>query len=183
VGALVVAGAGITAYVTIQNLAGSDGSVDPSTLANPAGGEGDPPPVLGGDSTDSGGGGSVDPVGGGSGGQTDPDDPPQPPSPRLTAQAAPDVLFDQMDQLGDEAGPFGVTTNTVVARAAADTAATLWATPGITQRDSALAAYVRGMAAIALRDREGCIRWLDRAYEAGSSGAESLRQHCNRMDD
>jgi hypothetical protein len=138
---------------------------------------------LGGDSTDSGGGGSVDPVGGGSGGQTDPDDPPQPPSPRLTAQAAPDVLFDQMDQLGDEAGPFGVTTNTVVARAAADTAATLWATPGITQRDSALAAYVRGMAAIALRDREGCIRWLDRAYEAGSSGAESLRQHCNRMDD
>jgi serine/threonine protein kinase len=186
VGALVVAGAGITAYVTIQNLAGSDGSVDPSTLTNPAGGEGDPPLVLGGDSTDSGGdGGSGDPVGRGSDGQTDPVDPPPPPttSPRLTAQAAPDVLFAQIDQLVDEAGPFGVTTNTVVARAAADTAAALWATPGITQRDSALAAYVRGMAAIGLRDRESCIRWLDRAYEAGNSGAQSLRQHCNRIDD
>jgi serine/threonine protein kinase len=184
VGALVVAAAGITAYVKIQDV--GDGSGDPSILTNPVGGEDGPPPVLGGDSTDSGGGGSVDPdpVGGGSGGQTDPDDLPQPPtSPRLTAQAAPDVLFAQIDQLVDEAGPFGVTTNTVVARAAADTATTLWATPGITQRDSALAAYVRGMAAIGLRDRESCIRWLDRAYEAGNSGAQSLRQHCNRIDD
>jgi len=182
VGALVVAAAGITAYVKIQDLEGSDGSVDPSRLTNPAGGEGGPPLVLGGDSTDSAGG-SADPVGGGSGGQTDPvDPPPQPRSMRLTVDSALNVLFDQ-EQALDPDGDGEYTANPTVLRAVVDTTEQLWNLTGMSGPDRAMAAYVRGAVAIALGNRQDCIRWLDRAIELEHRAAETLRERCQRMDD
>jgi hypothetical protein len=182
VGALVVAAAGITAYVKIQDLEGSDGSVDPSRLTNPAGGEGGPPLVLGGDSTDSAGG-SVDPVGGGSGGQTDPvDPPPQPRSMRLTVDSALNVLFDQ-EQALDPDGDGEYTANPTVLRAVVDTTEQLWSLMGMSGPDRAMAAYVRGAVAIALGNKQDCLRWLDRAIELENRAAMTLRERCQRMDD
>jgi hypothetical protein len=93
-----------------------------------------------------------------------------------------DVLFD-LDQSLDPDGDGAYITNRAVLQAVADTTERIWNLTGISRRDSAMAAYVRGSAAIALGNRQDCARWLDRAIELDQGGATTLRQRCQRMDE
>jgi serine/threonine-protein kinase len=187
---LAVAGAGVTAWIVSNGGSSGGESTDPGQQSGPAGGDSGQVIVSGGDSTDIGGGGtdSSNTGGGGQtnrgggGGQTDPDDPPRPTSTRLTVLEALDVLFD-LDQSLDPDGDGAYITNRAVLQAVADTTERIWNLTGISRRDSAMAAYVRGSAAIALGNRQDCARWLDRAIELDQGGATTLRQRCQRMDE
>jgi len=134
------------------------------------------------------GGGGGDNTGAGGGNQPEPQRPepqPQPPEPqpvsaRLTAAEAVNVLFELQERMTD-GSPLGVTTDARIVAAAADTAEQLWAAPGMVRSDSALAAFIRGMAALGQRDRAGCESWLDRAIALGNRAAGSLRENCSSV--
>jgi hypothetical protein len=196
---LAVAGAGVTAWIALSG--GNEGGVatDPGRQTDPASGDSGQIVVAGDDSTDIGagrgdenaGGRGTDPSNRGGGGQTntggggeqtDPVDPPPPPSTRLTVAEAIDVLFEQESAL-DPDGDGTYTTNPTVLRAVVDTTEQFWNLSGITQQARAMAAYVRGQAAIAQGNRQDCIRWLDRAIELEHRAATTLRERCQRMDD
>jgi hypothetical protein len=101
---------------------------------------------------------------------------------RLTVDSALNVLFDQ-EQALDPDGDGEYTANPTVLRAVVDTTEQLWNLTGMSGPDRAMAAYVRGAVAIALGNRQDCIRWLDRAIELEHRAAETLRERCQRMDD
>ncbi len=124
---------------------------------------GDPPP---GSETGAGTGGIGGEEGGGG---------PRPTSPPPTGVTAPGervrlaippgearpLLIRQFGAQDDSDGPVSMAAH----RAVRDTTLAVWALPGISRADSALAAHVLGISLVALGDRDEGLRWLDRAVQ------------------
>lgn len=164
-----------------EDLRTGEGAADASPSDPAASGEGAPPsdpgvglppdPRPGGDT--SGGAGTEAGAEGRSGGEGAAAPRPSAPAPtgtgaegaRVRLAIPPDearpLLIRQFGAQDDSDGPVSMAAH----RAVRDTTLAVWALPGISRADSALAAHVLGISLVALGDRDEGLRWLDRAVQ------------------
>jgi serine/threonine protein kinase len=88
----------------------------------------------------------------------------QPTAARVDPGAANDILFRQLDALG-EPDPSRARLNAI-----GDTAEIIWGQADVPGNDRAFAAYVAGTVRLALGDAAGCVRWLERALRLRPDG-------------
>jgi len=110
---------------------------------------------------------------------------PEPPKPQpsggivVSVAEANGKLLDLLDRLIDA----GETTNASLSNAVRDTANAIWELQGLSNDDKALAAYVLASAYLNLRNRNECVRWIDRADELrpNAPGYAALRTSCGSI--
>lgn len=98
----------------------------------------------------------------------------QPTAARVNPGAANDILFRQLDALG-EPNPSRTRLNAI-----GDTAEIIWGQADVSGNDRAFAAYVAGSVRLGLGDATGCVRWLERALRLRPDGPgyQALLESC-----